>query len=110
MLDASTVFIEAKVPEVDAHRLGAAKHATLELSGERGRFLPVTGEGGGRLVFTGLQVDPATRTVPMVYELKNVAGQFRIGGAVTLHFAGFYDPTLFQLGSDGHGGTLVIYL
>ena len=85
VLDASTVFIEAKVPEVDAHRLGAAKHATLELSGERGRFLPVTGEGGGRLVFTGLQVDPATRTVPMVYELKNVAGQFRIGEAVTLH-------------------------
>jgi RND family efflux transporter MFP subunit len=85
ILDADTVFIEAKVPEANARRLSAAKHASLELPGERGRFLAVTGEGGGRLVFTGLQVDPATRTVPLVYELKNSGGQFRIGEAVTLH-------------------------
>ena len=85
ILDADTVFIEAKVPEANARRLSAAKHASLELPGERGRFLAVTGEGGGRLVFTGLQVDPATRTVPLVYELKNSGSQFRIGEAVTLH-------------------------
>ena len=85
VLDADTVFIEAKVPETATRRLSTARHASLELPGERGRFLPVTGEGGGRLVFTGLQVDPATRTVPLVYELKNAGGQFRIGEAVTLH-------------------------
>ena len=84
ILDADTVFIEAKVPEANVRRLSAAKHASLELPGERGRFLAVTGEGGGRLVFTGLQVDPVTRTVPLVYELKNSGGQFRIGEAVTL--------------------------
>ena len=85
VLDADIVHLEAKVPETATRRLAAAKHTTLELPGERGRFLPVTGAGGGRLVFTGLQVDPATRTVPLVYELKNPSGQFRIGEAVTLH-------------------------
>ena len=85
VLDADTIHLEAKVPESATRRLAAAKHTTLELPGERGRFLPVTGEGGGRLVFTGLQVDLATRTVPLVYELKNPAAQLRIGEAVTLH-------------------------
>lgn len=85
VLDASGVLLEAKVPEVTTRRLAAAKHTMLELPGERGRFLPVTGEGGGRLVFTGLQVDPATRTVPVVYAFKNSGGVLRIGEAVTLH-------------------------
>ena len=85
VLDADTIHLEAKVPEATTRRLAAAKHTTLELPGERGRFLPVTGEGGGRLVFTGLQVDPATRTVPLVYEFKNPAAGLRIGEAVTLH-------------------------
>jgi membrane fusion protein, heavy metal efflux system len=85
VLDASSVLLEAKVPEAATRRLAAAKHTTLELPGEHGRFVPVTGEGGGRLVFTGLQVDPATRTVPIVYAFKNPAGALRIGEAVTLH-------------------------
>ena len=85
VLDADTIHLEAKVPESATRRLAAAKHTTLELPGERGRFLPVTGAGGGRLVFTGLQVDLVTRTVPLVYELKNPAAQLRIGEAVTLH-------------------------
>lgn len=84
VLDASRVFLEAKVPEAGARKLPEAKQAVLELPGERGRFLPVTGEGGGRLVFTGLQVDPATRTVPLVYELPNPAGRLRLGEFVTL--------------------------
>ncbi|MEQ2008083.1 MAG: efflux RND transporter periplasmic adaptor subunit [Limisphaerales bacterium] len=85
VLDADTIHLEAKVPESATRRLAAAKHTTLELPGERGRFVPVTGEGGGRLVFTGLQVDLVTRTVPLVYELKNPAAGLRIGEAVTLH-------------------------
>lgn len=85
VLDASGVLLEAKVPETATRRLAAAKPTTLELPGERGRFVPVTGAGGGRLVFTGLQVDPATRTVPVVYAFPNPAGALRIGEAVTLH-------------------------
>ncbi len=84
VLDASRVFLEAKVPEASLRRLPEAKAATLELPGERGAFLPVTGAGGGRLVFTGLQVDPATRTVPLVYEFPNPAGRLRLGEFVTL--------------------------
>lgn len=84
VLDVSRVFLEAKVPESGIRRLPEAKAATLELPGERGAFLPVTGAGGGRLVFTGLQVDPATRTVPIVYEFPNPAGRLRLGEFVTL--------------------------
>lgn len=84
VLDASRVFLEAKVPEAGARKLPEPKQAVLELPGERGRIVPVTGEGGGRLVFTGLQVNPATRTVPLVYELPNPAGRLRLGEFVTL--------------------------
>jgi RND family efflux transporter MFP subunit len=84
VLDVSRVFLEAKVPESGIRRLPEAKAATLELPGERGAFLPVTGAGGGRLVFTGLQVDPATRTVSIVYEFPNPAGRLRLGEFVTL--------------------------
>ena len=62
VLDAGTVFIEARVPESAVSRLGRAKEASAELPGERGAFLPLTGEGRGRLVFLSPQVDTATRT------------------------------------------------
>jgi cobalt-zinc-cadmium efflux system membrane fusion protein len=85
ILDNSAVFIEGKVPEVDAARLSASPGAIYERNAERGKFRPVTGEGKGRLVFTGIQVDPQTRTVPLVYEVPNAEGALRVGEAITLH-------------------------
>jgi len=83
VLDAAVVSIEARVPESDAARLGGATNALVELPGRKGGFLSLTGEGGGRLVFVSPQVDAATRTVSLFYEVPNVGGRFRIGEHLT---------------------------
>jgi membrane fusion protein, heavy metal efflux system len=85
VLNADTVFVQAHIPEARIGRLSAAKGASLELPEERGRFVPITGEGQGRLIFLGLQVDPGTRTVPLTYEVNNSQGRLRVGQSVTLH-------------------------
>lgn len=84
VLDAATVFIEAHVPEASVQRLGTTKAASYELPGETGRFIPITGDGAGRLVFVGLQVAATTRTVPLVYEVKNVENMLRVGQSLNL--------------------------
>jgi RND family efflux transporter MFP subunit len=84
VLNAGTVFIEAHVPEASVKRLGATKAASYEVPGETGQFLPITRDGAGRLVFVGIQVDSATRTVPLIYEVSNPAGGLRVGQAVNL--------------------------
>lgn len=84
VLDAASVFIEAQVPEASIKRLGTTKAACYEVPGEPGRFLPITGEGAGRLVFVGIQVEAATRTVPLIYEVGNSENRLRVGQAVDL--------------------------
>ncbi len=84
VLDAATVFVEARVPEASVKRLGATKAASYEVPGETGRFIPITGDGAGRLVFVGIQVDAATRTVPLIYEVKNSDTLLRVGQSVNL--------------------------
>jgi RND family efflux transporter MFP subunit len=84
VLDNASVFIEAKVPEASASRLSTAKGASYEVPGEVGKFTSIT-EGLGRLVFTGLQVDAATRTVALIYETKNIEGRLRVGQMLNLH-------------------------
>lgn len=84
VLDPATVFIEAHVPEAGVKRLGATKAASYEVPGEAGRFVPITGDGAGRLVFVGIQVEAATRTVPLVYEVKNPDNRLRVGQSVNL--------------------------
>ena len=85
VLDSSMVFLEAEIPEANVNRLASAQGATYEPPDEAGRFISITGEGGGRLVYLGLQVDPATRTVPLVYEVKNEDAHLRVGQALDLH-------------------------
>ncbi|MDP3767735.1 MAG: efflux RND transporter periplasmic adaptor subunit, partial [Dehalococcoidia bacterium] len=72
ILDATRVYIEAKVPQADVHRMGAAPSALLD------------GESLERPVFVGLEVDPGTRTVPILYAANNSNGRLRPGMAVTL--------------------------
>ena len=84
VLDSTTVFIEAHVPEASIKRLGATKAASYEVPGETGRFVPITDDGAGRLVYVGIQVDVATRTVPLIYEAKNPDSRLRVGQSVNL--------------------------
>ncbi|MBE0544486.1 MAG: efflux RND transporter periplasmic adaptor subunit [Verrucomicrobia bacterium] len=85
VLNPETVWIDASIPESGVARLSKAKDATVELPGEPGRFTPITGDGRGQLLSLGLEVDAATRTVPLIYETANHEGQFRVGQNVTLH-------------------------
>jgi RND family efflux transporter MFP subunit len=84
VLDAGTVFIEARVPEASLKRLGEKLAATCEVPGEPAVLVPITGDGRGRLVSLGLQVDAATRTVPLLYEVKNSERLLRVGQFVYL--------------------------
>jgi len=84
VLDNASVFIEAKVPEASMAKLSAAKGASYELPGEAGKFTSVA-EASGRLVFSGLQVDAATRTVPLIYEVQNPGSRLRVGQWLYLH-------------------------
>lgn len=84
VLNPELVWIEANIPEASVERLSAAKGAWLELPGQPGHFVPVTEEGRGRLVSLGLEVDLATRTVPLIYEMRNTGYALRIGQWVSL--------------------------
>jgi len=85
ILDTGTVLIEARIPEADLPRLGTSLGASYEAPEDRTRLIPILGEGGGRWLFFGSEVDPASRTVPLLYEVKNPDGRLRIGLALTLH-------------------------
>jgi membrane fusion protein, heavy metal efflux system len=83
VLDASKVHLEARIPEADLPRLAGGKAALADLPGTRGSFLSL--EGKARQVFLGPEVDPATRTVPLLFEVENPHGDLRIGSALTLY-------------------------
>ena len=81
ILDSSRVWIEARVSEADLNRLGGLRAALFETPDAPGRLAPA----GGAPVHTAAEVDPATRTVALVYEAENASGALRIGMALTLH-------------------------
>lgn len=84
VLNPATVWIEAAIPEASVGRLRPGKEALLELPGSLGEFSPLTGDGPARLVSLGLEVDSATRTVPLIYEVANPNTRLRPGQWVTL--------------------------
>lgn len=84
ILNTAMLWLEASVPEAHINRLASAKGATYTLATAPGAFADIT-RAGGRLVFMGRRVDPATRTVPLVYELPNPEGKLLVGQTLTLH-------------------------
>ena len=52
--------------------------------GDRDGSFPSPATAAGRLVFVGMQVDAATRTVPLIYEVKNPENRLRVGQSVNL--------------------------
>ncbi len=78
ILDASVVVVEAAVPEHEASRLEEIPDAYVELENAGGQVTRVTLTP----VHAGLEVDPATRTVPFHYHAANPDGRLRVGMAV----------------------------
>ncbi len=85
VLNPETIWIEANIPESAVTRLSAGKDAAIATPGQPGQFIAITGEGHGKFVSLGLEVDAATRTVPLIFETTNREGTFRIGQNVALH-------------------------
>jgi RND family efflux transporter MFP subunit len=85
LLDSSSVFLEARMPESKLGQLTQSLNASFEVSEAPGVLLATLGEGGGRLVYVGSAVDPQSRTAPIIYEVPNPDGRLRIGMSVTVH-------------------------
>ena len=84
ILNPATIWLEARIPETAAARLGDAKDALREVPGDKEQFISLSAEGG-RLVFAGIEVDSITRTIPLIYEITNTNARLRVGQAVRLH-------------------------
>lgn len=84
ILDPERVYVEARIPESDVSRVSASKAASYETPDARGKYVPLL-DGGGRVVHLGLEVDAASRTVALVYEVPNPARLLRIGMTLTLY-------------------------
>ncbi|MBE7502121.1 MAG: efflux RND transporter periplasmic adaptor subunit [Verrucomicrobiales bacterium] len=85
VLDATRVLVEAHVPEASLDRLGEAKAARYAVPGTPERLVPLTAEGGGRLVSAGMPIDPTTRTARLVYEVANTDNRLRVGQSLDLY-------------------------
>lgn len=81
LVDPSVVWLRAHVPAPEAPKIRADAGATFTLEGGGAR-----GEVS-RSVAVGSMVDPATRTVPVLYEVENLEGAIKIGAhaRVTVH-------------------------
>ncbi len=73
------VWIEADISEFDLQELSDSPSAVMTLPAYPGRSFDIIDSGSGRLVNIGSVVDPLTRTLPVVYEMPNPDGLFRIG-------------------------------
>lgn len=85
LLDPGVVHIEARFAEADLGRITSAPGAFYETPGARGTYVPILGEGGGKIAFLGLEVDPQSRTVPLVFEVPNPDRRLLVGMTLTLH-------------------------
>lgn len=78
IVDLERLWLEVHVPASQSFRVAEAAGAWFEVEGSE-RVFEVSEETGGRLVTVGGVVDPATRTVPVIFELPNPEGLLRVG-------------------------------
>ncbi|WP_326527160.1 efflux RND transporter periplasmic adaptor subunit [Dokdonella sp.] len=79
--DRRVLWLQLRVPEVDAVRLKAPVGASFQVDGVDERF-EITQGRNGQLIAVGGAVDASTRTVPVVYEFQHPDERLRIGMAV----------------------------
>lgn len=84
VLDARLLWIEGRATESAMARLAQPAQALCEVLDGSGRSFIISGTAG-RLLLAGLQVDEATRTIPLLYEFNNEQLGLRAGQSVRLH-------------------------
>lgn len=77
VIDLDTLWLEARVFEPDIPKVEGARAAWFTIDGydEPFRIEPPA----GRLVTVGHVIDPQSRTVPIIFEMKNPDGRLRVG-------------------------------
>lgn len=81
----STVLLEAQVFEKDLPVVRESTRASFTASALSGEVYTIgTPDGDGRLVSIGQAVDPQTRTVSVIYEVKNPLQRLRDGNFVDI--------------------------
>ena len=80
VVNLSTVLIEAQVFERDLPSVRESTRASFTNAALAGEVYTIgTSDGDGRLISIGQVVNEQTRTVPVIYEMKNPAGRLRDG-------------------------------
>lgn len=77
VVNADKLWLEAKVYESDVAKVADSPGAVFTVAGFEREFL--VDESTGRRVAVGAVVDPATRTVPVIYQLENPGGALKPG-------------------------------
>jgi RND family efflux transporter MFP subunit len=85
LLDPRVLHVEARVPEIDLPRLAEPIEAAASVPGTDAPPSPITGAGGGRLLWRDAEIDPATRTLTLHFELPDPQHRFAIGQSLVAH-------------------------
>lgn len=85
VIDLEKVWVTGRVFEADLAKLDDTSTAWFQVEG-RDEVFEIGGDRD-RLVTVGSVIDPATRTVPIIFEIDNTARAFRIGQFATLTVA-----------------------
>jgi multidrug efflux pump subunit AcrA (membrane-fusion protein) len=78
ILDSSRVWVEGRVSEFDLGLLGGTPRGTAQFAALPGREFELRGPGGGQ-PYLGPEVDPASRSLLVRFELDNAEGMIRAG-------------------------------
>lgn len=82
LLDASTVWVEARVPEFDLPAIGPSASALLRVPGHESFLLDLSAVEGAHLVHVAPVVDPETHAAPLRFEVPNQEQRLRVGMSV----------------------------
>jgi cobalt-zinc-cadmium efflux system membrane fusion protein len=77
VVNSDKLWLEARLYESEAPRVAQSSGAAFTVAGFEREF--TIGADNGRLVTVGAVVDPATRTIPIVFELLNPDGVLKPG-------------------------------
>lgn len=77
IIDPTWVWLEVQVPASESSRLDQVNDATFTISGSSESFR--VSELGGRLITVSTLLDPVTRRVPVIFEIRNSHASFRPG-------------------------------
>lgn len=101
IVDASVVWLTVHVPAAQASRIARSSQATFQTEGS------TTVGRTSRTVSVGTVVDAVSRTVPVIYEVRNPDGALRVGAVARVAVAtgtrleGILVPTTAILEEDG---------